>query len=406
MTTGTTHDNKADTIVVGGGIVGLACAYELTKRYTGSRVVVLEKEDSLSKHQTGHNSGVIHSGIYYKPGSLKAINCRRGKELLEAFCEEHSVAWEKCGKVIVALDDVERGRLASIYERGQANGVECRMIEQAELNELEPHCAGIEAIHVPETGIVDYVGMGATLGELIKAAGGDVFTSNEVTGIKEDSEGVEVTTIAGVYRASNVINCAGLHSDRVTAMSGRTPSVKIVPFRGEYYELKQSAQHLCKNLIYPVPDPAFPFLGVHFTRMVNGGIECGPNAVLAFAREGYTKTTVNWRDLAETLSYPAFWKVSLKYWRTGLGEIHRSFSKAAFVKALQRLMPELTGDDLVAIPAGVRAQALAPDGTLLDDFAIDASGRIVNVINAPSPAATSALSIGITVVDELEKLNS
>jgi len=364
--------------------------------------VVLENEDEVSKHQTGHNSGVIHSGIYYKPGSLKAINCRKGKAMLEDFCTEHSVAWEKCGKVIVALDEVERGRLANIFERGQANGVDCRMISKAELNELEPHCAGVEAIHVTETGIVDYVGMTKKLAELVTASGGDVFTGNAVTGLKEDAEGVEVTTVAGVYRADKVVNGAGLYSDRVTAMSGKTPSVKIVPFRGEYYELKPNAEHLCKNLIYPVPDPAFPFLGVHFTRMVNGGVECGPNAVLAFAREGYTKTTVNWRDLAETLSYPAFWKISLKYWKTGLGEIHRSFSKAAFVKALQRLMPELKSDDIHAIPAGVRAQALAPDGNLLDDFAIDASGRIVNVVNAPSPAATSALSIGETVVNRLD----
>ena len=366
--------------------------------------MLLEKEESVAAHQTGHNSGVIHSGIYYKPGSLKATNCRRGKAMLEEFCDEHAIPWDRCGKVVVALNEVERGRLANIFERGQANGVECRMISQEELREREPHCAGIEAIHVPETGIVDYTVVCEKLAELVQASGGDVFTGNAVTGLTEDADGVEVRTVAGVYRASRVINCAGLHSDRVTAMSGRTPQVKIVPFRGEYYELKPSAQHLCKHLIYPVPDPAFPFLGVHFTRMIGGGVECGPNAVLAFAREGYPRSTINWRDLFETLTYPAFWKISFKYWRTGLGEIHRSFSKAAFVKALQRLMPEITAADMEAVPAGVRAQALAPNGNLLDDFAIDARGKIVNVINAPSPAATSALSIGVTVVDELEKL--
>lgn len=403
-----------DLIVVGAGIVGLATARAFQERFPGKTVAVLEKEDRVAAHQTGRNSGVIHSGMYYKPGSLKAVNCRRGIRLLEDFATEHGVAWERCGKVIVATHEEELPRLDNIFERGRANGVTCRMISAEELREHEPHAAGIRAIHVADTGIIDFKGVCRKLAELIEEDGGRVVFGAKVTGVDRRSGGLLVRTEGkGEFEGAHLVNCAGLHSDRVTAMTGERPTAKIVPFRGEYFELKPSARRLCRNLIYPVPDPAFPFLGVHFTRMTERDehghpdfphrVECGPNAVLAFAREGYTKTHVNLADLADALGYPAFWKIARRYWRTGIGEIHRSFSKAAFVKALQRLMPEIAIDDLEEAPAGVRAQALAPDGTLLDDFSIAEGDRVVNVVNAPSPAATASLAIGEAVVERLAR---
>lgn len=392
---------QSDVAIIGGGIVGLATAYRLLQRSPRLRVVVLEKEPDLARHQTGHNSGVLHSGIYYKPGSLKAVNCRDGKQAMQAFCDEHGIAYEICGKVIVAVDEAELPTLEKIYKRGQANGVRCEIIARQRLRELEPHSAGVRAIHVPEAGIVDFAEVCRRLSELVQASGGTILTDAKVTDLRLRNGHMFAECAAGDVEAACVVNCAGLYSDRVTRLSGHRPEVKIVPFRGEYYELKPSAQHLCRNLIYPTPDPSFPFLGVHFTRMIHGGVECGPNAVLAFSREGYTKTDVNLRDLVESLTYPGFVRLSRKYWRTGLDEMWRSISKAAFVRALQRLIPAIRADDLQCAPAGVRAQALTREGNLVDDFLIYESERVINVLNAPSPAATASLNIGQLIVERL-----
>jgi L-2-hydroxyglutarate oxidase len=392
---------STDVAVIGGGIVGLATAYELTRKRPGARIVVLEKEAEPALHQTGHNSGVLHSGIYYKPGSLKAVNCREGKRLMEEFCQAEGIAYEICGKVIVALDDSELPAMERIFERGRANGVACEVIGRERLAELEPHAAGIKAIHVPEAGIVDYRQVCRRLAERVRERGGSVLTSARVTKFDRRRDSIVLTTAAGEVEAGQVVNCAGLQSDRVTAMSGQRPDAKIVPFRGEYYELKPQARHLCKNLIYPVPDPNFPFLGVHFTRMIGEGVECGPNAVLAFAREGYHKSDFSPSDMAETLTYPGFLKLAAKYWKTGLGEMWRSASKAAFVKALRRLIPEIRAEDLDPAEAGIRAQAVARDGSMVDDFLIQEADRVINVNNAPSPAATASLNIGKTIVERL-----
>jgi len=392
---------KTDVAIIGGGIIGLATAYRLQQQFPGKRVVILEKEAGLAAHQTGHNSGVLHSGIYYKPGSLRAVNCREGKFAMEAFCEQEGLPYDVCGKVIVAVDETEIPRMEKIYERGQANGVKCEIIDAERLKELEPHTAGVKAIHVPEAGIVDYKAVCEKLGEKVRAAEGEILTGAKVTGVREQNGKVLVHSKVGDVEASYLVNCGGLHSDRVAKLTGHRPPAKIVPFRGEYYELKPDCQHLCRNLIYPVPDPAFPFLGVHFTRMIHGGVECGPNAVLAFAREGYTKTRINLRDLLESLTYPGFLRMALRHWKTGMGEMWRSFSKRAFVKALQRLMPEIRSEHLEAAPAGVRAQALQRTGQLVDDFLILDSAHVVNVCNAPSPAATASLNIGKLIVEKL-----
>ncbi len=392
---------QTDVAIIGGGIVGLATAYRLGEQSPQLRITVLEKESTLAEHQTGHNSGVLHSGIYYKPGSLKAVNCREGKLAMQAFCQAEGIDFDICGKVIVALDDSELPALQRIYERGQANGVQCEMIGRERLHELEPHAAGIQAIHVPEAGIVNYRQVCRRLAEIVIERGGHVQTGARVTAITPGSERVVVETTAGEWEARYLVNCAGLFCDRVSKLGGQKPSAQIVPFRGEYYELKPEAQHLCKTLIYPVPDPSFPFLGVHFTRMIEGGVECGPNAVLAFAREGYRKTNVNLYDLAESLTYPGFVKLAAKYWRVGAGEMWRSVSKAAFVKALQRLVPGIRSEHLVTAPAGVRAQAVTRDGAMVDDFLIDETERIVNIGNAPSPAATASLNIGKLIAEKL-----
>jgi len=365
--------------IVGGGIVGLATAYALRDR----RPVVFEKEREVARHQTGHNSGVIHSGIYYKPGSYKARLCVEGARLLQDFCREHGIAHRICGKVIVATDPSELPRLDELERRGRANGVELTRIGPERLREIEPHAAGIAALHVPGTGIVDYVAVARKLASFVEVR----------TGVRVGS--------ARQIGADLVINCAGLHSDRLTRLSGQAPSVRIVPFRGEYYELKPSAHELCRGLIYPVPDPNFPFLGVHFTRMIHGGVECGPNAVLAFAREGYYKTSINVFDCLESLTYSGFLRLVAKHWRAGMKELWRSLSKPAFVAALQRLVPEIRSEDLVSAPAGVRAQALTPQGDLVDDFLIQETDLVVNVCNAPSPAATASLNVGNLVVDRL-----
>ncbi|HYG65991.1 MAG TPA: L-2-hydroxyglutarate oxidase [Thermoanaerobaculia bacterium] len=391
----------ADVAIVGGGIVGLATAYRFAERYPGRRVVVLEKEPEVALHQTGRNSGVLHSGIYYKPGSLKAVNCREGKRAMEEFCAREGIAYELCGKVIVALGEPELPALARIHERGQENGVRCEVIGPERLRELEPHAAGIRAIHVPETGIVDYPEVCRRLVQRIRESGGAVVTGARVTGIRRIDPTVTVETEAGDYEAGYVVNCAGLYCDRVAKLSGQDPGAKIVPFRGEYFELERDAWPLCRNLIYPVPDPSFPFLGVHFTRMIHGGVECGPNAVLAFAREGYTKRDIHPADLLESLTYAGFLRLASRHWRTGMGEMWRSFSKKAFVRALQRLVPGIREEHLHPAPAGVRAQAVTPDGLPVDDFLIAESERVVNVLNAPSPGATASLNIGRLIVDKL-----
>lgn len=393
--------NQVDVVIVGGGIVGLATAWQIGQKYPALRVAVLEKEQEVGTHQTGHNSGVLHSGIYYKPGSLRALNCRTGKAAMEAFCQDHGVAYDICGKVIVAVSQDELPRLETILERGQANGVRCELIDRERLTELEPHTAGIKAIHVPEAGIVNYAAVARKLAELLKARGGQVLTGWRVLKMHEESNGVVVVATGGEILAKYVVTCGGLQSDRLAKITGHPTRNRIVPFRGEYYDLKPEAEHFCRNLIYPVPDPAFPFLGVHFTRMIQGGIECGPNAVLAFAREGYRKFDLNLGDLAETLSYGGFLRLASKYWRMGAGEMWRSWSKAAFVRALQRLIPDIKSEQLVPARTGVRAQAIAPDGLMIDDFLIEASGRFVNVLNAPSPAATSALNVGKLIVAKL-----
>ena len=393
---------STDVLIVGGGIVGLATAYQLTRRSADCCVTVVEKESQLAAHQTGHNSGVLHSGIYYKPGSLKAINCREGKLAMEAFCAEEQIPYEICGKVIVAIDESELQALERIYQRGQANGVSCEMIGKERLAELEPHAAGIQAIHVPESGIVDFRAACRKLAARVQSAGGSVVTGARVVGIRHQHDDVVVETTSGPYSAKLLINCAGLHCDRVTRLTGHQPSAKIIPFRGEYYELVPEARRLCRNLIYPVPDPKFPFLGVHFTRMIDGGVECGPNAVLALAREGYRWSDINLRDLSESLMWPGFLKMAARHWRMGAGEMWRSISKAAFVKALRRLIPEIRSRDLKSAPAGVRAQAIARDGSLVDDFLIEQHGRVVNVLNAPSPAATASLKIASTIVSGLD----
>lgn len=394
---------QSDILIIGGGIVGLATAYALCQRYPDKHITLLEKESTLAYHQTGRNSGVLHSGIYYKPNSLKAVNCRTGKQMMEDFCTRHDIPFKRVGKVIVATDESELPRLESLYERGQANGVQCERIGRERLLELEPHVwNGIAAIHVPEAGIVDYTQVCERLAALLRENGHAIVLGAEVIAIEERPNAVTAVTREGEFTAEFLVNCAGLHSDRVTRMATGDSPAMIIPFRGEYYELEPEAWHLCRALIYPVPDPSFPFLGVHFTRMIGGGVECGPNAVLAFAREGYHLTDVNGRELWEVLSYPGFRKLAGRYWKMGLGEMWRSASKNAFVSALQRLIPEIRAEHLVTAPAGIRAQALAADGALLDDFAFHDSARIVNVVNAPSPAATSALSIGEMIVDDLE----
>jgi len=392
-----------DIVVVGGGIVGLTTAYHATERFPQLRLAVLEKEKHVAQHQTGHNSGVLHSGVYYKPGSLKAHNCREGKLAMQQFCEREGIDFDICGKVIVAIDSSEQPTLQKIYQRGQENGVVCKLIDADQLHELEPHAAGIQAIHVPEAGIVNYRQVCNRLAEIVQERDGQVITGARVRSIRTQNESHLLTTDQGDIEAKYVVNCAGLHCDRVTKMTGQKPAAKIVPFRGEYYELRPEAEHLCKTLIYPTPDPSFPFLGVHFTRMIEGGVECGPNAVLAFAREGYRKTDISLGDLCESLTYSGFLRMALKNWRTGCGEMWRSFSKRAFVKALQRLVPEIRSEHLQAAPAGVRAQAVKTDGSMVDDFLILESERVINVNNAPSPAATASLNIGKLIVDKLEK---
>jgi L-2-hydroxyglutarate oxidase len=385
-------------IIAGGGIVGLATALQLIKQRPSLKILVLEKENELAKHQTGNNSGVIHSGIYYKPGSLKAANCINGYHQLVSFCRENDIPFELCGKVIVATSEEERPLLQNLFVRGQQNGLQnLRIISKSEIKEIEPHVNGLEGIFVPQTGIVDYKIVAEKYGDILKANGVDIHLSEKVIDIIADTQASTVVTEKTTYRTELVINCAGLYSDRVARLTVDNLNMKIIPFRGEYYKLKKEKEYLVKSLIYPVPDPNFPFLGVHFTRMAKGGVEAGPNAVLAFQREGYKKSDINVGELYETLTWPGFQKVAVKYWRTGFGEMYRSFSKAAFTKALQKLIPEIQQQDLVDGGAGVRAQACDREGGLVDDFLILEDKNVINVCNAPSPAATSSLAIGETV---------
>ena len=394
-----------DVVLVGGGIVGLATGYKLITARPDLKIAILEKESQLALHQTANNSGVIHSGLYYKPGSLKAINCIKGYHELVNFCKEEKIPYEITGKVVVATRESQRPLLTMLLERGLENGLTgTRKITLDELKEYEPYCTGVGAIHVPQTGIVDYLQVALAYGRKIIQLGGAIFLDHKVLEISHKDSINYIETSKGTFQAKLVVNCAGLYSDKVARMNDASINdVKIIPFRGEYFKLKAEREYLVKNLIYPVPDPNFPFLGVHFTRMKKGGVEAGPNAVLAFKREGYKKTQVNLAELAETLAWPGFQKVAAKYWKTGIGELYRSFSKAAFTKALQELIPEIQESDLVEGGAGVRAQACDRTGGLLDDFAIRESEFAINVLNAPSPAATSSLSIGGTVADMVLK---
>jgi L-2-hydroxyglutarate oxidase len=394
---------KYDVAIIGGGIVGLATAMALLERRK-LNLVILEAEDHVAAHQTGNNSGVIHSGIYYKPGSLKARNCVEGREAMYQFCQEHGVRFEQCGKVIVATRQSELPALEKLEKRAAANGLAgVTRLTAEEIKQFEPHAAGIAGLHVPQTGIVDYIGVCDKFSEIICSKGGLIQTGYKVTGFQKRPEEFVLQTSKGEVSCKNLINCGGLQSDRIARMCGVDPGLQIVPFRGEYYEIKPEKQYLVNNLIYPVPDDRFPFLGVHLTRMVKGGVEAGPNAVIAFKREGYHMGDISFRDMFEYGTYIGFWRMSLKYWKTGFGEFYRSVSKRAFVKALQHLVPELGDDDVHRSGAGVRAQALEPDGYLADDFRIVEAEHMVHVLNAPSPAATASISIGKSIAEMADK---
>lgn len=391
----------SDICIIGGGIVGLATAYALSQQHPDVRLTVLEKEADTAMHQSGRNSGVLHTGVYYKPGSMKAVTCRAGKLAMQEFCDQHELPYELCGKVIVATSQEQVARLENILNRGIENGVNCRQIDSAELNEIEPHVHGVAAIHVPDAGITDYPAICRKLVQLLRASGHEVRFNFEVRAIARQSQQTVISSSRDQVAANYVVNCAGLYSDHVVRLAGSEPEHRIVPFRGEYYELRSEYRHLCRHLIYPVPDPSFPFLGVHFTRMVDNSVECGPNAVLALAREGYNWKTMRFGELAEALSYGGFQKLALKHWKMGFGEMWRSASKAAFVKALQELIPEIRPEHVSPCRAGVRAQAVAPDGGLVDDFRIQFEDGIAHVLNAPSPAATASLEIGTHIASNV-----
>ena len=391
--------DRYDIAIIGGGIVGLATALNITDRFPRVRLVILEKEPRIAAHQTGHNSGVIHSGIYYKPGSYKARQCSEGKGLMRQFCEAHAIKIVDCGKVIVATSPEELPRLQTLYERGQANGVPVEMIEPDRLREIEPHAAGIRAIWSPTTAIVDFIEVAEAMARDLRQRGVEIETGAGVTQVARTSDGVDLWATRRAVLAKRLINCAGLYCDVVARMAGAKPDVQIVPFRGEYYMVRPDRRHLVRTLIYPVPDPEFPFLGVHFTNTVHGEVEAGPNAVLAFAREGYTFWTVRPWELGHTLTYPGMWHMARKYWKTGSYEVFRSLSKRAFVKALQRLVPEIRPEDVERGGAGIRAQAVAADGSLIDDFRIVSDDTGIHVLNAPSPGATASLSIGRHIAD-------
>lgn len=392
---------KYDYVLIGGGIVGLSTAWALLEKFPRCRLAVLEKEGDWARHQTGRNSGVIHSGIYYKPGSLKAKLCRDGQRRLREFCDTHGIAYEICGKVIVATSAEEIPQLHKIYERGLANELVVKKLSAEEVREVEPHVNCVEGVLVPSTGIVNYAGICRKLAELIAARGGELHLNTQVLGSLTRNRVTSLRTSRDTFTTRWIINCAGLHSDRVARLAGAKPDARIVPFRGEYYELVPERRGLVKGLIYPVPDPQFPFLGVHFTRMIDGSVHAGPNAVLSLKREGYHRTSFNLRDFAETMAYPGFWRLVARHASAGLREMHRSFSKAAFVRSLQTLIPEVRAEDLVPSEAGVRAQALKSDGSMVDDFLIIREEGAIHVCNAPSPAATASLEIGRTIANQL-----
>jgi len=395
-------DRQSDILIIGAGIVGLATAVECTRHFPGRRLLVVEKEDRVAAHQTGHNSGVIHSGLYYRPGSLKARNCVAGCASMKRFCAEHGIAYEESGKLVVASLPEEVPRLQQLHQRGVTNGVPgLRLLDREEFRELEPHANGICALHVPSTGIVDYTDVANKYAELVTAAGGELIFHAQVTGLRDDGSANIVETTAGAFRAGYVVNCAGLYSDTITRMAGCKTDLEIIPFRGEYYEVKPERRYLVRNPIYPVPDPRFPFLGVHFTRHVNGSVEAGPNALLALRREGYTGSDPDLTEAVEMLRWPGFWKMAGRFWRKGFDEQYRSWVKPAFTRALQQMVPDLTADDLVPGGSGVRAQAVDRNGNLLDDFCFVHSRRMIHVCNVPSPAATASLEIGREVVDLL-----
>ena len=397
-------NSRYNVIVIGGGAVGLGVALEISRRFPRARLLVLEKEAEVARHQSGHNSGVIHSGVYYKPGSLKARLCVAGAAAMVEFCREHGIPHQVCGKVIVAIREEEIPRLAELQRRGQANGLTgLRVISREQLREIEPHASGLQALLVPSTGVTDYAQVCQKYAELIVGGGGEVLTSAPAINIRRISTEIVVKTPRGAFQTDALINCAGLFADRMSRLAGDDPCVMIVPFRGEYYDLTPERASLVKALIYPVPDPRFPFLGVHFTRRISGKVDAGPNAVLALAREGYRHSDINLRDLGSSVAFPGFWRLARQHWRYGIGEWHRSLSKAAFVRALQTLVPEISEADLVPGGSGVRAQALKTDGSLVDDFQFVASGKVLNVLNVPSPAATASLMIGREIVETASK---
>jgi len=401
--------SQYDLTIIGGGILGLATALKVTAAHPSIRLLILEKEAEIARHQTGNNSGVIHSGLYYRPGSLKARTCVAGRKELMGFCDRNSVPYEICGKVVVATSEEELPRLEELHRRGVANGLQdLAIIGPERLKEIEPHATGIKGLYVPETGIVDYRKVAAAYAEKVRDANGDIRLSQRVVGILDRPSEIVLQTSGGDYRTKYLINCCGLQSDLVAKMmpgasSGDEEEHRIIPFRGEYYKIAPEREFLVRNLIYPVPDPTFPFLGVHFTRMARGGVEAGPNAVFAYAREGYRHTQINPADLWRTVSFKGFWAMTGKYWRTGFGELYRSLSKSAFVRALQKLVPEIRESDLVPGGAGVRAQAVSASGALVDDFVIKQSHNAIHVLNAPSPGATASLAIGQQICEMAEK---
>ena len=393
-------DSSYDVIIIGGGAVGLAVALEITRRFPRQKLLLVEKENAVARHQSGHNSGVIHSGVYYKPGSLKARLCVAGAAAMVEFCREYAIPHNVCGKVIVATREEELAGLEALRQRGEANGLKgLRLIDASELREIEPHASGLRALVVPSTGVTDFALVCEKYAQLIASHGGTVLTSAGAVGIRRSTQEIVVETGKGAFATRSLINCAGLYSDRIARMAGDDPGITVVPFRGEYYDLIPERAPLVRALIYPVPDPRFPFLGVHFTRRITGRVDAGPNAVLALAREGYRQTDLNLGELMSSLAFAGFWRMARKHWRNAMGEWHRSLSKSAFVRALQRLLPEIQERDLVPGGSGVRAQALKPDGALVDDFQFVPSGKMLHVLNVPSPAATASLMISRTIVE-------
>ena len=389
------ESNQYDIVIIGGGILGLSTAMQLLERVPNWRVAVIEKEGQLATHQTGHNSGVMHSGIYYRPGSHKAQFCVAGLNNMVKFCDENEIEYQQCGKVIVALNESELGRLQDLFQRGTANGVpDLEIVGPERLKEIEPHTVGMRALWAPHTGIVDFTKVAAAFANKFQQAGGDIFTGAAVKKITNMTGSVALETTKGTLQAKHLINCAGLYADKVATMTGEKLGVRIIPFRGEYYTLRPESHHLVSGLIYPVPDPQFPFLGVHFTRNIKGHVEAGPNAVMALRREGYRKRDFSLGESMANLAYPGFWKMAAKYWKIGMGEAYRSFNKRVFLHDLQRLIPEIRNSDLASGGSGVRAQAVARDGSLLDDFSIIQGRDAIHVLNAPSPGATSSLAIG------------